>query len=97
MDEGVFGRRVLGLPTWPIAERRLGLMPGWFGDVGLAPGAGTVVADDMSRAGVRGASAQAARHLLGGAPFDLPAMGQLRHQVLAGAPHLGNERAAWIV
>ena len=75
----VFGRRVLGLPTSPIAERRSGLMPGWFGDVGLAPGAGTVVADDMSRADVRGASAQAARHLPGGAPFDLLAMGQRRH------------------
>jgi hypothetical protein len=70
----------------PVVWRRL-----W-----LTPGVGTV-ADDMSRAGVRGASAQAARHLLGGAPFDLLTMGQLRHQVLAGAPHLGNERAAWIV
>jgi len=93
----VFGRRVFGLPTSPIAERRSGLMPGSFGDVWLAPGAGTVVADDMSRADVRGALAQAARHLLGGAPFDLLPMGQLRHQVLAGGPHLGNERAARIV
>ena len=63
----------------------------------LAPGAGTVVADDVSRADVRGASAQAARHLLGGAPFDLLAMGQLRHQVLAGGPHIGNERVTRIV
>jgi hypothetical protein len=44
-----------------------------------------------------GRSAEAARHLLGGAPFDLLAMGQLRHQVLGGGPHLGDERAARIV
>jgi hypothetical protein len=44
-----------------------------------------------------GRSAEAARHLLGGAPFDLLAMGQLRHQVLGGGPHLGNQRAARIV
>ena len=41
--------------------------------------------------------AEAARRLLGGAAFDLLAMGQLRHQVLGGGPHLGNERAARIV
>jgi hypothetical protein len=40
---------------------------------------------------------EAARHLLGGAAFDVLAMGQLRHQVLGGGPHLGNERAARIV
>ena len=44
-----------------------------------------------------GRSAEAARHLLGGAPFGLLAMGQLRHQVLGGGSHLGNEHAARIV
>jgi site-specific recombinase XerD len=44
-----------------------------------------------------GWSAEAARDLLGGAGFDLLAMGQLRHQVLGGGPHLGNQRVARIV
>jgi hypothetical protein len=39
-----------------------------------------------------GRSAEAARDLLGGAPLDLLAMGQPRHQLLGGGPHLGNER-----
>jgi hypothetical protein len=39
-----------------------------------------------------GRSAEGARDLLGGAPLDLLAMGQPRHQLLGGGPHLGNER-----